>query len=67
MTQISRAEAGQSWRLLTVATAAGAESYDAVISTSSPALMAKLAPDLPDSYSASLRGAASPWARSCWW
>lgn len=34
----------------------GSEStrYDAVISTSSPALMARLAPDLPDSYAASL-------------
>jgi len=40
---------------LTVETASGIEAYDAVISTSSPALMAKLAPDLPDSYSASLR------------
>ncbi len=44
---------------LTVETSAGAESYDAVISTSSPALMAKLALDLPDSYSASLRALKS--------
>lgn len=58
VTQISRAEAGQNGRL-TVATAAGSEAYDAVISTSSPALMAKLAPDLPDSYSASLRSLKS--------
>jgi protoporphyrinogen oxidase len=58
VTQIRQAEAGQAGRL-TVATAAGAESYDAVISTSSPALMAKLAPDLPDSYSASLRALKS--------
>ncbi|MGE5602015.1 MAG: FAD-dependent oxidoreductase, partial [Nitrososphaerales archaeon] len=38
-----------------VETASGSQVYDAVISTSSPALMAKLAPDLPDSYSAALR------------
>lgn len=44
---------------LTVETAAGAETYDAVISTSSPALMAKLAPELPESYSASLRALKS--------
>ncbi len=42
-----------------VETAAGAETYDAVISTSSPALMAKLAPDLPDSYAAQLRALKS--------
>lgn len=54
VTQIRRAEAGQAG-LLAVDTAAGSELYDAVISTSSPALMARLAPDLPDSYSASLR------------
>jgi len=40
---------------LAVETSAGAETYDALISTSSPALMARLAPDLPDSYSRSLR------------
>ncbi len=44
---------------LVVETAAGAETYDAVISTSSPALMAKLAPDLPDSYSAGLKALKS--------
>jgi protoporphyrinogen oxidase len=44
---------------LVVETAAGTESYDAVISTSSPALMARLAPDLPDSYSASLKALKS--------
>jgi protoporphyrinogen oxidase len=54
VTEIRRAEVGQAG-LLTIETAAGAETYDAVISTSSPALMAKLAPDLPESYSASLR------------
>lgn len=58
VTQISRAEAGQAGQLA-VATAAGTETYDAVISTSSPALMAKLAPELPDSYSASLRALKS--------
>ena len=40
---------------LLVETATGSQLYDAVISTSSPAFMAKLAPDLPDSYSAALR------------
>ncbi len=44
---------------LVVETAAGAEAYDAIISTSSPALMAKLAPDLPDSYAASLKALKS--------
>lgn len=44
---------------LIVATPAGAEAYDAVISTSSPALMAKLAPELPESYSTSLRALKS--------
>ncbi len=40
---------------LSVRTGERAEVYDAVISTSSPALMARLAPDLPESYSAALR------------
>ncbi|MCX6915787.1 MAG: FAD-dependent oxidoreductase, partial [Verrucomicrobia bacterium] len=44
---------------LLVETASGVEPYDAVISTSSPALMAKLAPDLPGSYSASLQALKS--------
>ena len=44
---------------LMVETASGSEIYDAVISTSSPALMAKLAPDLPESYSASLKALKS--------
>ena len=44
---------------LTVETASGAETYYTVISTSSPAVMAKLAPDLPDSYSASLKALKS--------
>ena len=42
-----------------VETASGSEIYDAVISTSSPALMAQLAPDLPESYSASLKALKS--------
>ena len=44
---------------LVVETASGAESYDAIISTSSPALMAKLAPDLPEAYTASLKALKS--------
>jgi protoporphyrinogen oxidase len=44
---------------LVVETASGTEVYDAVISTSSPALMAKLAPDLPESYAASLKALKS--------
>ncbi|MCX7707332.1 MAG: NAD(P)/FAD-dependent oxidoreductase [Anaerolineae bacterium] len=51
-------QAGGGGRLMVV-TSAGAEAYDAVISTSSPALMAKLAPELPASYSASLRALKS--------
>jgi protoporphyrinogen oxidase len=39
--------------------AGGPEMFDAVISTSSPALMARLAPDLPESYSKSLRALKS--------
>lgn len=58
VTQIRRVEAGQAGRL-TVATADDVATYDAVISTSSPALMARLAPDLPESYSASLRSLKS--------
>ncbi len=44
---------------LSVETATGVETYDAVISTSSPALMARLSPDLPDEYAASLRALKS--------
>jgi len=40
-------------------TAAGTEIYQAVISTSSPALMAHLAPDLPPEYSAQLKALKS--------
>jgi protoporphyrinogen oxidase len=45
--------------MLAVKTAGGVETYDAVLSTSSPALMARLAPSLPDSYTASLRALKS--------
>ncbi|HYD49521.1 MAG TPA: NAD(P)/FAD-dependent oxidoreductase [Terriglobales bacterium] len=44
---------------LTLASEAGAEAFDAVLSTSSPALTAKLAPDLPDSYAGKLRAMKS--------
>ena len=44
---------------LEVQTAAGSAYYDAVLSTSSPALMARLAPELPDSYGAQLRALKS--------
>jgi protoporphyrinogen oxidase len=40
---------------VTVETASGSFSFDSVISTSSPALMAQIAPDLPAEYSAKLR------------
>jgi protoporphyrinogen oxidase len=54
VTGVRKTEAG-----LVVETASGAETYDAVISTSSPALMAKLAPDLPASYADSLKALKS--------
>ncbi len=44
---------------LTVETAAGTSVFDAVISTSSPALTARLASDLPDAYAAQLRALKS--------
>ena len=50
MTRISQNDAGR----LAVTTSKGSEDYDAVISTSSPALMARLMPDLPASYAGSL-------------
>ena len=55
VTRISQVESGR----LAVETASGVEAYDAVISTSSPALMARLMPDLPDSYAGSLRSLKS--------
>ncbi len=44
---------------LEVTTATGSEAFDAVISTSSPALMARIAPDLPESYAGSLKALKS--------
>jgi protoporphyrinogen oxidase len=44
---------------LSVQTASDAASFDAVVSTSSPALMARLAPDLPAAYSEKLRAMKS--------
>ena len=55
VTRISQDSAGR----LTVATSGGAATYDAVISTSSPALMERLAPDLPESYAGGLRSLQS--------
>jgi len=55
VTGIQRGDGGR----LTVKTAAGQEEFEAVISTSSPALMAQLAPDLPDDYAAQLRNLKS--------
>ncbi len=46
-------------RRLGLATERGGEAFDAVISTSSPALMARLAPDLPEAYAAQLRALKS--------
>ena len=53
--RIARGESGR----LIVTTPDGAVTFDAVISTSSPALMARLAPDLPAEYSAKLKGLKS--------
>ncbi len=44
---------------LLIETAQGAENFDVVISTSSPALMARIAPDLPEDYAAKLRALKS--------
>jgi protoporphyrinogen oxidase len=56
--QIVRTPSGGDGRLA-VQTASGFETFDAVISTSSPAAMARLAPDLPESYSGKLRALKS--------
>jgi protoporphyrinogen oxidase len=56
--EIRRALSDQRGRLV-VGTASESEAFDAVVSTSSPALMARLAPDLPPSYSESLRALKS--------
>jgi len=42
-----------------VVTAAGTETYDAVISTSSPQIMAEIMPEMPDSYTSKLRALKS--------
>lgn len=55
VTQIKAQPDGQ----VAVSTAAGTETYRAVLSTSSPALMAHLAPDLPAEYSAQLKALKS--------
>lgn len=44
---------------LAIESAPGADAYDAVMSTASPALMARLAPDLPAEYSERLRALKS--------
>jgi protoporphyrinogen oxidase len=49
------AEGGKQKAELLVEAGSAAEAFDAVISTSSPALMAQIAPDLPDAYAAQLR------------
>jgi protoporphyrinogen oxidase len=48
------AESGKQNAGLLVEAGSTAEAFDAVISTSSPALMAQIAPDLPESYSTKL-------------
>ena len=56
--EIRRTETDQKSGFI-VETPDGAEMYDAVISTSSPALMSRLVPDLPQSYSRNLRALKS--------
>lgn len=55
---VNRIARGENGKLI-VTTPDGDETFDAVISTSSPALMARLAPDLPAEYSAKLKGLKS--------
>jgi len=55
VTQIRATAAGP----LAVTSSAGTEQFDAVISTSSPALTARLAPDLPPEYAEKLRALTS--------
>ena len=54
VTEVRQVAPGGAGRL-TVSAGDASAAYDAVISTSSPALMTKLAPDLPASYAARLR------------
>jgi protoporphyrinogen oxidase len=58
VTKIRRGAGGSGQRLI-AETAQGADGYDDVISTSSPALMARLVPELPPAYSESLRALKS--------
>jgi len=58
VTQIRRVAAEQPGALV-VEAASGSATYDAVIATTSPATLASLAPDLPASYTASLRALQS--------
>ncbi|MCS6910692.1 MAG: NAD(P)/FAD-dependent oxidoreductase [Anaerolineales bacterium] len=59
VTGIRRRTAEGGRQMLRVEAGGACEDYDAVISTSSPALMAKLAPELPESYAAQLRALKS--------
>lgn len=45
---------GRAGEAVLVSTEGGSEDFDAVLSTSSPALMARMAPDLPESYAGQL-------------
>jgi len=56
--QIRRAQEGEGGRWA-VDTEAGSETFDAVISTSSPHAMAEMTPDLPDEYTSKLRALKS--------
>ena len=58
VTGINQIPGGQATRLQ-IGTSTGSEDYDAVISSSSPLAMSRLAPDLPDSYTANLRNLKS--------
>ena len=55
VSRIAKNESGT----LDVSSPSGADTFDAVLCTSSPALMARLAPDLPAEYSEKLRGLKS--------
>jgi protoporphyrinogen oxidase len=52
----SNAEKGGRWAIVTTT---GTETFDAVISTSSPQMMAEMTPELPDSYTSKLRALKS--------
>jgi len=54
-----RSRSGEENGCWEVITAAGAETFDAVISTSSPQRMAEMTPELPDSYTSRLRALKS--------